>query len=414
LKGEDMQAAREDLNQILVMQNTVMDYAWGSRTAIPELLGKKSPSPKPQAELWMGAHPKAPSRVRLNGRWIPLSQLIDEYPLETLGSVAAQRFKGRLPFLLKVLAAAKPLSIQAHPSKSQAQKGFADENRRKVPMDAPRRNYRDDNHKPECICALTPFWAMCGFRTIDRIQSLLKQACPYGLRSELELLGDPSAGKALKKLFKVLITMETTRRKAVIAEAVDTAGRHPKEAVFQWLPKLALAYPGDIGALAPLFLNLVCLAPGQALFLGAGELHAYLDGVGIEIMANSDNVLRGGLTPKHVDVAELLKVLNFEERKLEILTPQKVGGSDALMGYPAEADEFALAVIHLNENSAGYTEKSRSDCQILLCTQGEAAICNRSTGQLLTLAKGDSVFVPAVVASYVIQGRGVIYRAAIS
>ena len=166
---------------IALLQNTIQFYAWGSPSAIPDLLDKKNPSGKPWAELWMGAHSKAPSWVSCEGQWLSLIELIRKYPHDILGREISEKFHNKLPYLFKVLAAAKPLSIQAHPDLAQAKEGFERENRQNIPLDAPNRNYKDDNHKPECICALSKFYALYGFRSISEIVSLMTTACPAGL-----------------------------------------------------------------------------------------------------------------------------------------------------------------------------------------------------------------------------------------
>jgi len=298
-RGGSFIKSRSDfiMKTIGLLKNTIQEYAWGSYTAIPELLGCESPAQAPQAELWLGAHPKAPSMVNCNGRWVSLLELIEQSPEDILGEKVAQRFDNRLPYLFKVLAAAKPLSIQAHPSRTQAKQGFARENRLRIPLDAANRNYKDDNHKPECICALTPFWALNGFRNISDILSLLEKTCHQGLETEITNLREKPDSQGLKRFFHELMTMEPPRQKQVINDALSYAQKHIQEdKVFEWMIHLHNEYPADIGVFAPVILNLICLEPGQAMFLPSGEMHAYLDGVGIELMANSDNVLRGGLT----------------------------------------------------------------------------------------------------------------------
>ena len=283
------------MRKIGLLKNTIQEYAWGSRSAIPELLGQSVPADKPQAELWMGAHPKAPSQVFFDGIWRSLPEVIQESPEETLGQKVAARFSNELPFLFKVLAAAKPLSIQAHPNKEQAWQGFARENELGIPFDAPHRNYRDDNHKPEIICALTPFWALNGFRRIEETLSLLEEAKIAGLAEIVSFLRSHSNRDGLKKFFNHLMTMDSGKQGKIVEQAVNFAEKQtPEKPSWTWMIKLNEAYPGDIGVLSPLFLNLVRLEPQQAMYLPAGELHGYLEGVGIELMANSDNVLRGG------------------------------------------------------------------------------------------------------------------------
>ena len=281
----------------LELRNTIQPYAWGSRTAIAGILGRPGTSAIPQAEMWMGAHPKAPSQVRTGDGWQPLDRLIKRYPDAILGRGAADRFGTRLPFLFKVLAAAQPLSIQAHPSRLQAEEGFARENRAGIRLDDPQRNYRDDHHKPELICALTEFWALCGFRPRQELLARLRQVCPEGLAALLGDLEQNGRPADIRSIFTRLMTLGEKRRRALVDEVLVRAGRRQdEEDLWRWIARLGRRYPGDIGVLAPVLLNLVRLRPAEALFLPSGHLHAYLQGTGIELMANSDNVLRGGLT----------------------------------------------------------------------------------------------------------------------
>jgi len=394
------------MKRILFLKNPVLDYAWGSKTAIAELLGESSPSVSPQAELWMGAHPKASSTVVWEGKPLALSDLIGRYPDQILGTAAAKRFGGRLPYLFKVLAAAEPLSIQAHPNRNQARQGFERENRMGIALDAPERNYRDDNHKPECLCALTRFWGLNGFRDIEDMLDYFARLEVSSLDEEQALLrrGD------LKTFFESLMTMDAARKKRVTAEIGDLARvAEADDPVFRWISSLKRRYPGDIGILAPIFLNLVCLRPGQAMFLEAGELHAYLEGTGIELMASSDNVLRGGLTSKHVDVPELLRVLNFESRQLDILEAEPVGPSERV--FPSRAEEFLLSVIDVKDGDTHEGQKDRS-AEILLCTAGLLNL-HEEGGHQSMVTRGASFLVPAAAPAYRITGNGTLYKASV-
>jgi mannose-6-phosphate isomerase len=399
------------MQKIGLLKNTIQEYAWGSRTAIPELLGQSVPADKPQAELWMGAHPKAPSRVLSDGLWRSLPEVIQENPEETLGQKVAARFSNKLPFLFKVLAAAKPLSIQAHPNKEQAEQGFARENELGISLNASHRNYRDDNHKPEIICALTPFWALNGFRRIEETLSLLEEARITDLAEIVSFLRSHSNRDGLKKFFNYLMTMEAQKQRQIVEEAVAFAeGRAGEEPAWTWIAKLNEEYPGDIGVLSPLFLNLVRLEPQQAMYLPAGELHAYLEGVGIELMANSDNVLRGGLTPKHIDVQELLAVLNFTDGDLNILSPKNLASGEEI--YSTEAEEFVLSVIRINKAASFNSPLDRS-VEMMLCTEGKVNVTNLSDGEITLLTKGTSIIVPAAVEQYSIEGDGILYKATV-
>jgi len=397
--------------KISILKNSIQEYAWGSTQAIPELLGCKNPERKTQAELWMGAHPKAPSLVQYNGQWISLPELIAKNPVDVLGKKVAHHFINRLPYLFKVLAAAKALSIQAHPGLHQAREGFQKENAQKIPLDAPNRNYRDDNHKPECICALTRFWALSRFRKISGILAYFEKLDLQQLEVELADFKKRPTANGLKLFYASLMTLDRDRQKRIVAEALEQArGFESEDPVFKWMLKLAEDYPNDIGVLSPVLLNLVCLEPGQAIFLDAGELHAYLEGLGIELMANSDNVLRGGLTPKHVDVPELLRVLKFEDRDVTLLKPGKSIAHEFV--YPSPAAEFVLSVITLNRGATYQSPKSRS-VEILICTRGKATILDLSDETETQLSQGVSAIVPASVERYRIKGQGICYKAAV-
>jgi mannose-6-phosphate isomerase len=397
--------------KISLLKNTIQNYAWGSTRAIPDLLGQKNPEHKTQAELWIGAHPKAPSLVQHNGQWVSLPELIAKNPIDILGKKVAANFNNRLPYLFKVLAAAKPLSIQAHPDLHQAREGFQRENTQKIPLDAPNRNYRDDNHKPECICALTQFWALSRFRKISGILSYFEKLNLQQLQAELADFKKRPTVDGLKRFYTSLMTLDMDRQKRIVDEALGQAqGFEAEDPVFKWMLRLADDYPGDIGVLTPILLNLICLEPGQAIFLDAGELHAYLEGLGIELMANSDNVLRGGLTPKHVDVAELLRVLKFEDRDITLLKPGKSVANELV--YPSPAAEFVLSVITLNKAATYQSPKDRS-VEILICTRGKATIFDRHDRTETQLQQGASAVVPAAVEGYSIKGEGTCYKAGV-
>lgn len=399
------------MNTISLMENTIQKYAWGSHTAIPQLLGEKVPSEHPWAELWMGAHPKSPSKIKDNGNWVSLTEIIANNPRDVLGEKVAEKFNNRLPYLFKVLAAAKPLSIQAHPDSNQAKEGYERENRLKIPKDAYNRNYKDDNHKPECICALTDFTALNGFREISQITSLMEKICPPEMKNMLGNLKDQPDTVGLKKFFHDLLSLNSDMQKQIISVAVNNAKKNENnDPAFKWMIKLYNEYPEDIGIFSPVILNLICLKPGEAMFLQAGELHAYLDGLGIELMANSDNVLRGGLTPKYIDVPELLKVLNFEERKIRILQPEKISQCESI--YPCPAEEFGLSVISVEENKTFYSLDKRG-VEILFCTQGQAIVTHLKTNSDINIESGKSVFIPAIVEKYSIKGNATFYKASV-
>ncbi|MEJ2102255.1 MAG: mannose-6-phosphate isomerase, class I [Desulfobacterales bacterium] len=399
------------METIGLLKNTIQEYAWGSASAIADLLGLKNHGNKPQAELWMGAHWKAPSLVQHNGNWVSLQDLIKKNPKAILGENIAENFNDQLPYLFKVLAAAKPLSIQAHPDLQQARKGFKRENARKIPLDASNRNYLDDNHKPECICALTQFWILSRFRKIPAILLYLEKLNLRQLRAEFTEFGQQPNSDGLKRFYTALMSRTPGRQKEVIDEALRRTRRFAEgDPVFNWVLKLADDYPNDIGVLSPIFLNLICLEPGQAIYLDAGELHAYLHGLGVELMANSDNVLRGGLTSKHVDVPELLRILKFEGNDIKLLAPRESIANEFVYSCPAK--EFVLSVITL-KTGALYQSPADRSVEILICTGGTLTITDLGNQIETQLPQGASAVVPAAVKRYAIRGQGICYKAAV-
>lgn len=391
----------------LVLKNTIQTYAWGSHSAIQTLMGSAA-TDAPWAELWMGAHPKAPSQVNWGDRWLPLNEMIQKFPEKILGPGTARKFNGTLPYLFKILAAEQPLSIQAHPNALQAKAGFDRENQAGVDLASATRNYKDPFHKPECICALTPFVGLKGFRASSEILELIRRFCPRGLDFLVPHLrrGD------YKNFFKSLMAIENPEKQNILQETRAAAEKQPAaDRVAEWILRLHAAYPQDTGVLSPLFLNLFRLLPGEALFLPAGELHAYLSGMGIEIMANSDNVLRGGLTPKHVDVPELLSILNFRESKIEILVPAAVSACEA--SYPVPAEEFMLSVLDITEGLPCDISGSTAP-DILICVDGAATLRPKSGNHpTIPIPKGTSVLIPAETGPYVLTGTATLYKAGV-
>jgi mannose-6-phosphate isomerase len=396
------------MEHISILKNPVQKYAWGSETALQSLLGWPEPWTEPAAELWMGAHPKAPSEVEVHGGWQSLIDVIAADPVSMLGADAAEQFSNRLPFLFKVLAADRPLSIQVHPDMNQARDGFKRENQRNIPFDAPHRNYKDASHKPECLCAVTRFEAMKGFRAPEDILKLMDQVFGKVPFKELSPLRKDANSDGLKRFFTSLMTMDAARQARVVNEAVEGAKRIAGEdRAFHWLLELNREYPGDGGVLSPLYLNLVDLSPGEAIYVPAGELHAYLSGVGMEIMASSDNVLRGGLTPKHIDIPELLDVVNFTATP--VLKQRPLADDNFERIYETPAAEFQLSEIALNANERFISRKERS-VEILICMAGEGLIEESESGQALPLSKGVSVIVPSAVPRYALSGNMTLYK----
>ena len=399
------------MKKISVLKNPIQNYAWGSKTFIPALMGEPVPAEDPQAELWMGAHPKAPSQVWCNNRWISLPEFIGQDPEGILGEDVAKKFSNRLPFLFKVLAAAKPLSIQAHPNGDQAREGFARENEMKISLDAPNRNYRDENHKPELICALTPFWVLSGFRGIEGIIQLAEKIGAPALNDKvIPLRGKPEA-EGLREFFTALMRMDRGAQRQLVSQVVDYIERHSAtHRRFDWVIKLHQAYPGDIGVLSPIFMNLLRLEPGEALYSPSGRLHAYLDGAGIELMANSDNVLRGGLTAKNIDVPELLRILNFKHNNVAILKPEKRQSGENT--YRTTPKEFSLSAISVGKGSLFESAPKRS-VEIMTCLEGDALVTDLGDGKGHSLTRGAAIIIPAAVQNYRIQGNATLYKASV-
>lgn len=381
--------------------NSVQNYAWGSKTALTELYGMANPQQQPMAELWMGAHPKSSSQVvDANGQTVSLRDVIEKHKSTLLGDAVAERF-GELPFLFKVLCAAQPLSIQVHPNKRNSETGFARENAAGIPLDAAERNYKDPNHKPELVFALTPFLAMNAFREFSEIVSLLQPVA--GAHTAIaHFLENPNAER-LSELFAGLLNMqgeEKSRALAILKAALENQQGEP----WQTIRLIAEFYPDDSGLFSPLLLNVVKLNPGEAMFLFAETPHAYLQGVALEVMANSDNVLRAGLTPKYIDIPELVANVRFDAKPANQLltTPEKNG---AELDFPIPVDDFAFS---LHDLSAQETPVAQQSAAILFCVEGEAVLSKGE--QRLVLKPGESAFISAAESPIMVSGVGRLAR----
>ncbi|EKM0528341.1 mannose-6-phosphate isomerase [Cronobacter turicensis] len=366
--------------------NSVQNYAWGSKTALTELYGVANPEGLPMAELWMGAHPKSSSKIQdAQGQTRALREVIDADKTALLGAPVAERF-GELPFLFKVLCADQPLSIQVHPNKQASEEGFARENAAGIPLDAAERNYKDPNHKPELVFALTPFLAMNAFREFSEIVSLLQPVA--GAHTAIaHFLAEPNADR-LRELFAGLLNMqgeEKSRALAVLKATVASQQGEPWDTI----RFIAQFYPDDSGLFSPLLLNVVKLNPGEAMFLFAETPHAYLQGVALEVMANSDNVLRAGLTPKYIDIPELVANVKFVAKPAaQLLTqPEKDG---AALEFPIPVEDFAFSLHDLQSQPQRLAQESAA---ILFCVEGEAVLSKGN--ERLTLKPGESAFVAA-------------------
>ena len=381
--------------------NSVQNYAWGSKTALTDLYGIANPNNLPMAELWMGAHPKSSSKIEdASGQVRSLRDVIDADKAALLGDKVAQRF-GELPFLFKVLCADQPLSIQVHPNKQASEIGFAKENAAGIPLDAAERNYKDPNHKPELVFALTPFLAMNAFREFSEIISLLQPVA--GAHNAIaHFLENPNAD-ALSQLFASLLNMqgeEKSHALAVLKAALYSQHGEPWETI----RLISEFYPDDSGLFSPLLLNVVKLNPGEAMFLFAETPHAYLQGVALEVMANSDNVLRAGLTPKYIDIPELVANVKFVAKPAaELLTQPVKNGAE--LDFPIPVEDFAFS---LHDLSSAETSVAQESAAILFCVEGEATL--HKGEQRLVLKPGESAFVAANESPVSVSGTGRLAR----
>ncbi|MGR6317379.1 mannose-6-phosphate isomerase, class I [Micromonospora soli] len=376
-----------------LLQGRIRDYAWGSRTAIAELQGRPVPSAGPEAELWLGAHPGAPATVDRDGSPVDLTDLLLAEPAHWLGERLVGRFGTRLPFLLKVLAADAPLSLQAHPDADQARAGYA--------ADVDRVNYVDPYHKPELLVALSEFEALCGFR--DPAVSAAALAA-FGVPALEPVVAALRAGPAgLREAVRLLLSWPEAERAGLVAGVLSADAAGPEAVLAR---ALAVDYPGDPGVLVALLLHHVRLAPGEAIWMPAGNLHAYLRGTGVEIMAASDNVLRGGLTPKRIDVDELLRVLRFEV--LDEPVVRAVPVAPGVVTWPVPIEDFAL---HRVEVTPGGPEVRLAlpGPRVVLCRAGQLTV-DDGVGTV-TLGPGQAAVGTAAGGALVFGGAGEAYVA---
>jgi mannose-6-phosphate isomerase len=399
------------MKKIYFLENSIKNYDWGSTEALSSLLGTENKNNMPQAELWMGVHSAGESFVEDGRERVPLGRFLAAGNAAMLGEKAAARFHG-LPFLFKVLAADKPLSIQVHPTKQQAEAGFARENAAGIALNAFNRNYKDSNHKPEILCALSDeFWMMCGFKTPADILAEFTAAGFGVIRQETELFAADPTEEGFKKFFTALLQLDKRRRTLLVDEALRYAD-YKEGAVYQWVAKLAALYPEDAGVLAPLYLNTFSIRSGQAVYLDAGIPHAYLQGVGVELMSNSDNVLRGGLTSKHVDIPELLNIIRFVPYTPAVLEADSHDGS-----FKTPSDEFILQHIRLEEDRF---INAKNSCQLIICTKGKARLetvkgntDSDGKGFSVVMKRGDVVLVPYAAGGYILSGKGELFAAVV-
>lgn len=392
------------------LRGTPRHYEWGSPSAIPELLDAASDG-RPLAELWFGAHPDSPSSLELDSGAAPLDAHIAGSPEEVMGEDIVARFGPTLPYLLKVIAAERPISLQVHPHIERARSGFALEDAAGVDRDDPRRNYRDRNHKPELLYALTRFEALCGFRAPRRAAELLG-----GLDAPLAevlhgILAQEPSYEGIRTAFRRLLEPEMRPDPSEVEAVADACRRRledgsPSPRADRTVVQLAEAYPGDPGVVTSLLLNPVTLEPGDAMFVPAGGVHAYLSGLAIEVMANSDNVLRAGLTGKHIDIPELLANVDYVAAPPIRIAPEVFYGATKV--FYAPVDDFELSVTTVVDGAVHHLPGRGP--RILLCLDGTVTIAASGDASLV-LERGQAAFASATDGSLTACGRGTVVQA---
>jgi len=390
--------------------NPIRNYAWGSYDGLKAWAGIATDDAKPSAESWMGAHPDDPSSICLpDGSTLPLSTYIRNKPIESLGENIYAEF-GDLPFLFKVLSASMPLSIQVHPNKAQAQRGFDSENALGLARNSPERNYKDRNHKPELAVALSDFSALCGFRPANEAAEMLGgELCEYFDFSENDaeaslrrLLGKALSSRDRERTLLENMAMSRARK---LATSADRRARIAGETTLMCFEH----YPHDPSAISPLFMNVLFFEPGQGLYIPAGVMHAYLKGTILEIMATSDNVIRGGLTHKHIDIDDLLGSLNFSAEPI-LVEPRSSATEVRESFWPTPASEFSLSCFSLPDQKRA--DIKISGPEILLCTEGQLSVdLAAGKSSSFILKRGESAFVSAFCTSCALSGPSTVYRA---
>ncbi|NVD05395.1 mannose-6-phosphate isomerase, class I [Vibrio sp. JPW-9-11-11] len=392
---------------IYPLKNPIKNFAWGSRQALSEHFNIANPNHQPQAELWMGAHPTASSVISISGEEVALSSAIETDPQFWLGQRTLSSGH-TLPFLMKLLAAETPLSIQVHPSKAAAELGFNKENQLGIAIDAPHRNYKDANHKPELVYALTPYLAMNGFRVFEQIVEYFDLVNLESIRSLFAPFKRSPSSATLAHFFSGLLAMQAEERARAIAELIESikslSVSQNIDKTWALVTRFHSLYPSDIGIFSPLFLNVIELQPGEAMFLYAETPHAYIHGLGVEVMANSDNVLRAGLTPKHIDVNELVSNTRFEPISYEHLRMKPTSKKGRAV-YPIPVDDFKFDLLHPSDGLV----LAVSSAEVLLVLTDSVTI--RVEDESLVIQKGESVALPAAVGEYQLEGKGAVARA---
>lgn len=388
------------------LRNAVQHYAWGSHRALPELLGAPSPSAEPWAELWIGAHLRAPSEALVGGSWRSLRAWIEDRPLPVLGAAVAARFGAQLPFLLKVLAVGQPLSLQLHPDAARAALGYAREEAARISLSDPKRCFPDPNPKPELVCALAPFEAFCGFRRSAEIRAsaaALDARCFGAVLARVPKQAPPG------EILALLLRLPPEERRAIAGElAARAEAGAAEDGALRWLVRLHAAFPGDVASLAPLLLHHVRLAPGEALQLQPGDLHAYLGGTALELMASSDNVLRAGLTRKHVDSAAVIDALQRGAAPVPRIEP--VPGEPGEEVYAPATEWFRLGLLRAGAGEPLRLEVRRG-AEVLLCLEGAGELAAADAAEPVPFRRGEALFVAGETPRYELRGEARLARA---
>ncbi|MBP6358796.1 MAG: mannose-6-phosphate isomerase, class I [Sediminibacterium sp.] len=388
------------------LQGTVQHYSWGGASFLPKLLSIENPNHKPFAEYWLGIHAGGPASIEVNQQAVLLSDAIATDPKAALSEPVFNHFGG-LPYLFKILDVKDMLSIQVHPTKEYAKVAFEKEEAAGIALNAPNRNYKDINHKPEIMLAMSEFWLLHGFKSEAKILETLENI------AEFQVLVPLYKTEGLKGLYQFLMEMEQAQVDSLLSPVVKRALRNKQEGKVDrsapdwWVAKLyenaAGILPIDKGVFSIYLFNIVCVMPGQGIFQDAGVPHAYLEGQNVELMANSDNVLRGGLTPKHIDVEELIHNIKFES-----IEPVIIEGTKPCMGesvYPAPVQDFGIASITLDgSNSYSYEAES---LDMFLVVEGGCVVNNQlsvKTGEAFVVFPGNKLNIHA-------SGKTLIYRA---
>lgn len=391
-------------HHFFLLNNVIQDYAWGTHDALNTLFNIPNPMNIPQAEIWMGAHPNGCSKISVEGKEVFLSDYISSDKNAILGEKTARLF-GELPYLFKVLSAGKALSVQVHPSKAQAEKGFDKEERAGVALDARFRNYKDPNHKPELVYALTDYQAMNGFREHAEIISFFKALNIEILNDIVDAFEKNQNEQGLSTFFETLLSFNDPQKETCVSKLIAFVSARQTDPLYGLILTLSDQYPGDIGLFSPLILNTLTLKPGEAMFLDACTPHAYIKGTGLEIMANSDNVLRAGLTPKYMDVPELISCTRCVPISKDTIRFEPEHENQA-KHYPAPVSDFKFSVYHETQKTPLYTQSAE-----ILIAISAPLILEHKSGEHITLQKGESVFIPAFACEYVATCVGEFARA---